>query len=46
MTVVATLLVLAVLTTVAALAGRLGVDSRPRDPRRYEPQWPFARRDC
>ena len=45
MTLLATLLVLAVVVTVAVLAGRLGADTRPMDPSRYDAQWPFVRHD-
>ena len=45
MTMLATLLVLAIVAAVALLAGRLGADSRPQDPGRYDAQWPFVRHD-
>jgi hypothetical protein len=42
-----TLLVLGVLAVIALLAGRFGVDSRPKDPdcADTQSQWPFARHD-
>jgi hypothetical protein len=40
------LLLLTALSALAYLAGRLGADSRPHDPDRPDPQWPFARHDC
>lgn len=39
------LLVLSGLVALALLAGRFGADSRRRDPRTVEREWPFARRD-
>ena len=35
--------VMAIFVTLALLAGRYGADSRERDPRWVEQQWPFFR---
>jgi hypothetical protein len=45
MTVLSTLVIVAVLAALALLAGRLGADSRPKDPDRRDAQWPFARHE-
>ena len=45
MTALLTVAVVVLLAAVACLAGRWGADSRPTDPQRYDPQWPFARHD-
>ena len=45
MTLLMTLIVFALFTAVACVAGRWGADSRPRDPEYFHAEWPFARHD-